>query len=919
MAEVVNGGTRLTPVERDYVIGRLSSSDGAQDFANATSALSPDTRLDWLLWLETYPPFRELFVGHEGDQASNALGHWFCSSFIAEPEMHGAALQTVQRLGQRFGTYLFFAAGMAAEQLGDADPAAGRRWKVLLATSIPGQSSPADPYFLRPYFPGLHAEPMSVLRAALRPRISLKRHWSFTGEDDPTRAPDADVGWIEDEVSLSAHLTKAVEGAAPGDPVLGVALEDGLNAAYDLLDAYHDSREWDELSFSRSAVEPHPQDEFRESIDAVIDALRLYGEKGISHRGDLAERWWEFGRGLFQRLAVHVVASDDTRRGDDKIQWLLERPEPFSSTIKHEAFRLIGLGIAPANDSTRADLLTSALTDPDLPGEIPDRDRHAAYIIYNRLVWLTENAPTWQEAQAALATLQSQYPYFRQREHPDFDRWMSSGTWVGAWPMEPDAFIEAFAEQPAVALAAIINRDYGEHHFEGPEWADALRLLSDASSQHPGIGLRIWDMLEANLQHQQRRAGVERALIEGWARAELGDNGTEVVQRVARHLTDGDSSRVIGDFLEEQGRAHMAHDESPLMADLRKLARGLWREQRSGFEVSDGYDPLSAAPLYLNSWPGDLAQFWTSEIDRRWRSNRNDWSGLSEEEQGAILELLGGPEATLQATVPAIASQLFFLFAADADFATRHVLPLFSNDSTSNLAWHAYLHSPRYNDRLLASGLFECVLSEWDQLNALRDQHLRAQFFGLVTSILSFAGITAEERGLLLDRSVLARGGQYAADFASAVVSFLGSEGVDAVGVWELWLRAHIEARVDGIPRNADPDELTQWADAVLAVGVTAMDVLSLFAGRDISLGTAFRTPAISDEVFAQHGPELADHFVERLRKTPNEPLMSYRVQRLVDYLEARLDSADLAPLLEAARRFGVNSSSGDPNGGEAS
>ncbi|MHA7219230.1 hypothetical protein ACX80L_10090 [Arthrobacter sp. MDT1-48-3] len=65
----------------------------------------------------------------------------------------------------------------------------------------------------------------------------------------------------------------------------------------------------------------------------------------------------------------------------------------------------------------------------------------------------------------------------------------------------------------------------------------------------------------------------------------------------------------IGRFLLDQIRLQIDADESPLLASMRELARALWREQGAGFTHREDSTPLSFAPLYLNSWPGSLAQY----------------------------------------------------------------------------------------------------------------------------------------------------------------------------------------------------------------------------------------------------------------------------------------------------------------------
>lgn len=403
MKQIVEAGPKLTPVDRDYLSARVKTADGAREFTGSSRAVDKRLRLDWLLWAESLPEFRTLFSGI-GDlmETSLVLGDWFCRDFIADAELTGAALQTVQRLGQRFSPRLFDLARWSIERLETTDGVAALQWRVLLATSIHGHSAPVDASGILTYQPGAHAEHASVLRAVLRPYLKLKQRWYLDEEERPTAIPDAEVTWNSDEVTLTGHGQLAVDAAPPGDLRLRSLLESSLNAAYDLLDAYQGARAWDPLSFGRSAIEPHAQDQYRNPVDSLIDGLRAYGEKALPNFAGLIEDWWSLGRGLFQRVALHLLVLDTSRNPDEKLAWLLDQAILYDIDFKHEAFRVLREAAPHASDDVKRRLLEESLAGPDLPADIEDRERHTAYSTYNLLVWLHASDPAWTEAEVAL-------------------------------------------------------------------------------------------------------------------------------------------------------------------------------------------------------------------------------------------------------------------------------------------------------------------------------------------------------------------------------------------------------------------------------------------------------------------------------------------------------------------------------------
>jgi len=901
--EIVAAGPAVTPVDRDYLIGRLSCRDGAADFAKATASGSTELKLEWLHWLESFAGFKRLFEAGAVSDASAILANWFCRTFLADPVLHGAALQTVQRLGQTFAEPLFTAASFAVDELSRSDPKASERWRAFLATSVHGFTGPARSDILLPVVSGLEARSLPVLRFALRPFLVLKRRWFIEEPEAATTVPDAEVKWNGEEYSLTPHLSAAVQASPPGDHSLGLVLEEAVASAYDLLDAYRGEVGWDPHSFGRSAIEPHQQDEIREPLDAIIDALRDFGVRARGTEDRLPDRWWATGRALLQRLALHLIATAPDLDSNAKLGWLLERSNLYEDGLKHETYAVLAASVENASDEIRERVLEIVAEGPAFPAEIPDHDRHVQYGKYNLLVWLVASAPTWAEAATALGVIQQANPNFTPREHPDFDTWMSSGTWGGQLPLDLSEFLAAVRTDASTALKDLLSRDFSERAFDEPSWDDALSLVTQVVENDAAIGDALWNEVLGQVQDPARRAGMLRAIVAGWTNADLGSVALLAVDRASTLVSDAEAAHQIGRFLLEQVRKRVDDAEDDSLKSMRALAQALWQAHGSAFSHTDGLDVMSMAPLYLNSWPGSLALYWLTEIDRRWRQNRDDWVGLNEEEHASLAQLLVGPPHALDATRPALASQLFFLFAADAEFASAHLLPLFSDAEGAALVWNAFLYHPRYNDKLLAAGLMGALVAQWDRLEEIGDEMIRQQFFGVSASVASFAGITDDERQALLDRSVLSEDGAYAERFAEATIRFLGAERVDGAAVWEHWLRAHITDRLNGVPRNASPEELACWADVIPYIGTSVPEGIALFGANPPGLGERSFLADIPGGVFAIHGRELVQFFMARVKNTtPVGFTLSYRLRRLVAAIRTAVGDEVAAPLENAAR-----------------
>lgn len=897
MKQIVDGRPTLTPVDLDYLTMRLATVDGAREFAQLA------TTVPWLQWIEVLPEFGTMFAGGTVTEPAAVLGQWYSNTFIADPAMHGAALQTAQRLGQRFTDNLYQASSWAAEQLASKDEVAGRRWKTFLATSIQGQSAPPKLGMLLPYRPDEQDEHLAVFRVAVRPQLVLKRRWFVSGEDSAA-IPDAEVTWTADEDSLAAHLSQAVEHSAAGDPSLGSLLEDALGNAYDLLNAYHGERSFDPLSFGRSAIEQHPQDDHRDPIDALIDALRDYGLKALPVLPDLPERWWDRGHELFRRIAIHLVTEDESRTAEQKLQWILDRDALYSSGLKHETFRFLSLATPLVRDTLRATLLSRVVAGPSFPEDMANRDQHTAYATYNLLVWLTREVPDWSEAAEEFARTQAANPTFGPRDNPDFDHWSSGGTWGGRLPIDPEDFIQQADKDIAAPFDALLARDYSERNFDEPTWDDALSVVRRVAELRPDFGERIWGLISLGDFSAERAGDLRRAIIGGWERADLGQVAGRATSLVQSEVGVVESARSVSQFLVAQIRKQVEIDETPVIASMREIANQLWQLHRDGFAHTDHSEPSFLA---LNSWPGELASYWVTEIDRRWRQYRarDKWTGLNADEESAIVGLITGPSATLDATCPALSSEAFFLFAADPEFSESHILPLFKDEATAAQAWESFLYHPRFNDKMLGAGLLDAMVAEWARLDAL-DKRMQSQFVGFVAAVLSFAGLAPVDRQRLLDQSVLVSGGAHASQFASQTIDLLDSDGVEGAEIWDLWLREHLVRRLNGLPRVAAPEELARWADAVPFVGERVQDAIALLAGQGIGLGDHYEAPHFPAAVLESLGSELVTHLSERVRNSaPSGWLVPHSVRELIEAIRAVMGEGGAQPLVDAAREQG--------------
>lgn len=908
LLDIILGGPRILPVDdRDYLRSRLQSEDGARDFVSAVENLSDKDKLDWLDWVNDLNQFKKLFIPGNKSAISPILSYWFARIYIGSPTLNGAALRTIQHMGQTMSDSLFNAAVWAAKDLYKHDEEAGLRWQTFLSTSVRGQSIPTNGRILRDLVDKSNATELPLLATLLRPSLLLRTSFLLDPAEERTRYPSADISWDTDECLLNQYIQRAVKESDAGEPRLGTILENSMVAAYELLSSYN-SKNFDSLSFGRSAIECHEQDSFRRPVDALIDGLRDYGIKALSVRQELPERWWGFEYTLMQRLALHLVAHDESRAADEKLEWLLERTDLYAHNLKHETYRVLAKALPEASPGVKSKVLEVAIAGPQKPDEDSDTARHLAYMKFNLLAWMVRVDSSWEDAEAEFEKIRLENPDFKVREHPDFSSWITSGTYGGTLPMEVDEFLSFVEENTAQALEYILSYDRSRPDFHEPTWDDALSLIKESSYQRPDCGIKLWDETNKSEVVAKKSVDIWKAITRGWGKSELGDSGVEAVGRLESFLPDADSADAIADFLLDQVMSQNELPESAVLAGMRNLARILWDKHGEDYKYPENIPPLSSAePLYLNSWPGTLARYWASEIGRRWgQTNDSDWNGLNQEESQALISLLSGNSYVLNVTQPAIAGELFFYFAADEVFAQKHILSLFGDPQRHAFAWFPFLQTRRYNDRLLAAGLFQNMLEEFDRLHEVPEENVRSYFLNLVVSVLSYSGISDSERENLLNRSITANNGAYAVDFAQAVTRCLQGNETATEDIWRQWLGKHLCNRVKGIPREAKTDEIAAWADLVPYLGGRIPEAVEILNGKEPYFTDNYLNLDIPVEAFREYGNCLVAFITERIRSTDNlEPWARYQVQNLVQQIAQELGDATSQPLLDAARDKG--------------
>lgn len=911
--EIVSGAPPKEPEEIDYLVDAVTTSAGVTGFVSLARGY------EWLRWAESQPGFKALFQpGRRSDVMAHVWGDWFVEHFVSEPANSGMGLSSVARLGPVLSEDLIWRIGRAQSKLHAASPKEAKRWDAALTAAVRSDGTEENSLWYQPYSnPYEGAALLPALRRALTPRLRLseQRPWLplVTGEeeDGDSNGPagvSAEIQWSISEGSLRPLRERlGADLKQVAADVLQVA-EQGLRDAYALLDAFEPDRAFDSWSFRRSAIEPHAQDQFPDEEDIVIDLLRDCGVFLARTDSSLKIRWLRSEHALFKRLGVHLLVEENTP-ADLRLAIILELSLVFDYDAKHEVFRFLATASPQLSPDGRRALLAAITAGPPHDGIDHDPsgrfDRRA---VFDRLEWMQRFVTDWDELSEEIEAIRALEPDMGVRPHPDHDTWMESGTWGGKPPVTAEEFLNLIESQgPRRAIEAIIGRDYSERDFNEPTWDDAVRLVKETATAHPGFALRLYPWLR--ITPLKRHQDLISACFYGWADATLETHQIdEVLSLLGRSPFASDLARPVSAFILGTAKDLDKSNSADVLERLDQLAGDTWSTHAEAFEEPGWSDALMRG---LNTWPGFLAQYWIQRISIRWQVARDQWNGLSPVEQDALRAMLpsAGPTSAMTAALGIIAADFAFLFAADRQFAIEELMPLFdvSESSCAPDVWFGFLHHPRTTPEMLDSGFWSIILKAEEVATSLTDRSVNEQYWRMIASIAAFSTATSVDRRDLVETFIRRPNQEALLRFLRALGSILHSEDPEASReTWARWLGDVMTLRFSLPPSVLSELERAAWGDLALDLGSRPAIELSAQAPGPILSRTRFSH--LSEAFALENATLLITIATARLHQTA---VVDWHVQHEVTDLVHRVggsaDRAALRALIETALSKGIN------------
>lgn len=910
--EIVSGGPPKLPVEADYLAGALFLPAGVRAFSEKARSR------EWLLWAEDHPIFLALFrPENETSDESQVLAGWFVNNYVSDPEMTDLALATIARHGPVVCARLRQMIAWAAYSLRDCSPELAAQWSVIVAAALrTHDEDPEETWNLLHHAVTPGASALPLLRRALQPRLqlSIERPWILEEADTRERVK-VTVGWSSSQADLQQLWETINETVSADLPAVAFSVlqifEQSLLDAYELLAACSQDMSWDSWSFGRSAIEPHQQDQFKRYESTIIDALRDTSVVLMESDNFIINRWLGNEFGLFRRLGLHLVTENATMSARDKLELLLSGSSLHDHQSKHEVFRLIA-SIAPhLGEDDRKLLLERILEGPspsDVSPELEER-LHERWI-FDRVEWLLRYVPEWGDADQVLEAIRENRPEIGVREHPDFDRWMESTSWVEeSAPFTVDNFVMAFDQgSPVSAVAMAVDQSYSEHPLDGPTWQGACSAVRHAVESRPDIGLALLaEPITTEIPAWE--SDFKAALIGGISNARLTGPQLEQALEVLEPLVeDRQLARPISDFcLSTVDNKAPQYSESMLIR-LDGLADAVWWIHAPGVEEHGSDDWLM---LGLNTWPGILAQYWLNRVRVRWKVEADDWHELSSSDKETATRLLDPAVNATAASSGIIAADTYFIFAADPMFAREHLFPLFEPTASERVSqvWKSYLHHPRVSDAMLNAGFWRLLASSHGLIATFGSSDgLERQYWELMASIC----IHSEEE-VVDPPSFLAQltEADQVSSFINAIADVLkDADDATSAHAWNRWIAETAQDRLSQPRSFIASQEREAWGDMALRMPYSfALAAIEVSDSAPGPLGNNTRFDDLPSELIRTYPDEIAQAITNRLRLTTQT---DWHVEHELNSIVKRLSGSSvneqsLKELAEEAIRIGFH------------
>ena len=764
---------------------------------------------DWIDWLDEREILNALFEDGTLSDRDRDLSRWLAENFVCD---HADKLFLLIgkhniRLNPHFWNALSWTIRRDETPL---DKDISSRWISLLLATIQDDVN-TDMHLLwlgeRCIKHEMLDSLLQVFNAMASSRLMIKKDFIWPDDDEDNESPSVDV-----ELLLIDHfyLERLWEGGLKpklsqiAEPLLDLGIR-RLKERYLTLHAWQKAnREWDRESYSRSAIEPHDQDNYPKSIDLLIDVARDCLEWLASNQAETAARWCDqlvdSDAPLLRRLAVHGVSKREDLTANKKIDWLLTHIGLHDWCAHHEIFVAVKRVYPEAGSEHREALIKNVRTYRWWNDEDPERERRTAYNHFAWFNWLHKSDPNCPLAEQALDEVLANYS-FEPSEHPDLTRWFESGSVNLQSPITVE---ELLAKPPVDWLDDMLS--FQDTEWDRPNRRGLMIGVAEAIKQNFDWSL---DLADALAEAGEWNVDLWLVLIRSWSEMELDeDKHSKVLRWLGKSALYPEHHNAIADALYALVKNGGTSYALNLLPQANKIASNLWHH----------LDQTSPVETLINFW---LSGFVL------WRQQQDPVpTALSDEYHQVLSGIIQDQRLPGRRGRTILAGRFAFLLDVDEAWTRENLLPLFDpGNSDFQAAWNGFLTGGHLNSAV-ADVMAELFLKAVELVDSVLSGQ-RDQFINYYTEMLVY--FVEDPFDKWIPKLFQLDSPEVRQEFVFNLSRCL--QNLDEAAqqeLWQRWLKQYWKNRLQGVPAALESGEIISmlnWLPHLTAVFSEAVDL----------------------------------------------------------------------------------------------
>ena len=818
--------------------------DGLSDPARTRFFTRAASHIDWVQWLDQHGHLDSLF-GIDPPQVleghATTLGRWLASTFVKDQpdEMFRLIARHGMNLHPEFWGILGHTVASQEESPWDAETL--ERWVSLLLATAPPQPNGYILLWLgeRCTEAGLTDSLLDVFRQMSADRTLVKERITYF-QDDPAPSTTAEVVQVHEHYELNELWEKGIKPNLTNLAELLLSqLVDSFTARHRTLCAWQAAaRNYDPGTDGRSAIEPHEQDAYPQSVDILIDAARDSLEHLVGSEPEIAASWCDHlvrsDAPILRRLAVHSL----TLRGDltynAKIDWVMDKIGLHDLSTHHELFQVMR-AIYPKATPEQRKAIIEEVSKFDLPGrDGEDIARRIAYQHFTWFHWLSGSDPYCGLVRKRVEGILEEYPEFKPRSWADPTYYSSSGFVGHRSPWSIEQLLSKPAKEWAGELLAFQNPEQFEQ--DGYDRIGLVCAVEETATQNFEWSMELADTLA---QLENWATDLWRPLIKSWGCQGGEKEQSQVLDRLLQSELHRPHARTVAETLKTLVNNGEISDASGLLSKANEIATVLWDSLDENEPAARAQDWLNSA---INHSAGVLTQFWLTSISAWYNQQDPRPAKISEEYSGPLQRILEAQSDAARMGRAVIARELSFVTAVDQEWAVEHIVPLFqSGDRDDRQAvWEGFLYgriSPAVAETMETT--FFSALTEMDELFE-QDARIRESFVRTFTRFVSYFlddPLTSWIPTFFATANRVDR-----CKFAWNLPHILRPmDDERQLDLWDRWLRKYWENRLQGTPASLDPSEaaeMLRWLPSLHSLFPEAVDLAIQMSPLEVTIGS---------------------------------------------------------------------------------